>query len=128
MKIIDIMSKRPEIVSPEALLPEVAKKMSKSDSGSVLVSADDKVVGVIAEQDVAVRCVAEDHHPAETTAKQIMTTEVLYCHEQDEAEEVADKMSRDRVRSLSVLNDKEQMVGTVVLGDLVATKKTKELH
>ncbi len=125
MKIKDIMSKNVEIVSPDALLHEVAKKMQKSDCGSILVAKDDKLVGVITDRDLALRCVAESHHPAETKAEQVMTKEILYCRDSDEMEDVALNMTNNKVRRLPVLDKDKRLVGIISLGDM-ATHSTDQ--
>ena len=126
VKIREIMSKDVQIVSPDTLLYEVAKKMMQRDCGSVLVVKDDRMVGIITDRDIALRCVAEAHHPAETTAEQVMTPETLYCRETDDAEAVAQNMTENKVRRLPVLDKDKRLVGIVSLGDL-AVKSTDHI-
>jgi CBS domain-containing protein len=125
MQIKEIMSKKVEMVSPETLLHEVAQKMQKRDCGSVLVAKDDRLVGVITDRDLALRCVAESQHPAETVAEQVMTKEMLYCYDTDEMEDVALNMTNNKVRRLPVLDKDKRLVGIVSLGDL-ATNSTDQ--
>lgn len=125
MKIKDIMSKNVEIVSPDTLLHDVAKKMQKSDCGSILVAKDDKLVGMITDRDLALRCVAASHHPAETNAEQVMTKEILYCHDTDDMEDVALNMTKNKVRRLPVLDKGKRLVGIISLGDM-ATHSTDQ--
>ncbi len=120
MKIKDIMSKDVQIVSPKDFLPEVARKMQNADCGSILVAEDDRLIGVITDRDLALRCVAEAHHPAKTTAEQVMTKEMLYCHDNDEMEKVALNMTKNKVRRLPVLDKDKRLVGIVSLGDLAS--------
>lgn len=127
MKIKDIMSTNVEIVAPDTLLHEVAKKMQASDCGSVLVGKDDRLIGVITDRDLALRCVAESHHPAETTAEQVMTKEILYCRDTDSLEDIALDMTKNKVRRLPVLDKDKRLVGIVSLGDL-AVNSTDEHH
>lgn len=127
MKIRDIMSKNVEIVAPETLLNEVARKMQSSDCGSILVGEEDRLVGVITDRDLALRCVAASHDPAETTAEQVMTREILYCHDTDTLEDVALDMTKNKVRRLPVLDKNKRLVGIVSLGDL-AVHSSDEHH
>lgn len=94
--------------------------MQKSDCGSILVAKDDRLVGVITDRDLALRCVAESHHPAETTAEQVMTKEILYCRDADEMEDVVQNMAKNKVRRLPVLDKDKRLVGIVSLGDMAA--------
>jgi CBS domain-containing protein len=127
MNIKDIMIKKVEVVAPDTLLNEVAKRMQASDCGSVLVGKDDRLLGVITDRDLALRCVAESHHPAETTAEQVMTKEILYCKDTDSIEDVALDMTKNKVRRMPVLDKDKRLVGIVSLGDM-AMHSTDEHH
>lgn len=118
MKIKDIMCKKVEVVSPDTLLHEVAKKMQISDCGSVLVADNDRLIGVVTDRDLALRCVAESHHPENTKAEQVMTKEILYCRDSDEMEDVALNMAKNKVRRLPVLDKDKRLVGIISLGDM----------
>ena len=120
MQIKDIMSKDVEVVSPDTPLQEVAKKMQSRDCGCVVVVKDDRLVGMITDRDLALRCIADAHHPAETTAEKVMTAEILYCRDTDEADAVARNMAQNKVRRLPVLNAEKRLVGIVSLGDLAS--------
>lgn len=120
MKIKDIMSKDVEIVTPDASLHEVAKKMQQRDIGCVVVVKDDRLVGMITDRDIAIRCVAVEHDPVGTTAEKIMTPEILYCWETDDADTVARDMARNKVRKMPVLNADKKLVGIVTLGDMAS--------
>jgi CBS domain-containing protein len=125
MKIKDIMSTEVEIVTPEAPLHEVARKMLHRDCGCVIVAKNDRLVGMITDRDIALRCVAESQDPTETTAGRIMTPNILYCMETDDAEDVMHNMGTNKVRRLPVLNADKRLVGIVSLGDL-ATRANPE--
>lgn len=127
MKIKDVMSKDVQVVKPDEFLHEVARKMQKSDCGSVLVVEDDRLIGVITDRDLALRCVAESHHPAETTAATVMTREILYCRDSDELESIALNMAQNKVRRLPVMDKDKRLVGIVSLGD-IASHSTDQHH
>lgn len=127
MIIKDIMSTNVEIVSPDTLLHDAAKKMLASDCGSVLVGKDDRLLGMITDRDLALRCVAESHHPAETKAEQVMTQQILYCKDTDSLEDVTLDMTKNKVRRLPVLDKDKRLVGIVSLGD-IAVHSTDEHH
>jgi CBS domain-containing protein len=120
MKIKDIMSKDVEIVAPETILIDVVSKMQARDCGCVVVAKDDRLVGMITDRDIALRCIAKSHDPKETTAEQVMSSEILYCMENDDADDVARNMGENKVRRLPVLNLEKRLVGIVSLGDLAS--------
>lgn len=120
MKVREVMSTAVETVSTDASLHEIAKKMQKSDCGCVVVTKDDRLVGMITDRDIAIRCIAENHDPAEMVAEKVMTREILYCRETDDTDDVARNMGENKVRRLPVLNAEKRLVGIVSLGDLAS--------
>lgn len=122
-----VMSTDVEIVSPDTLVHEVGKKMLASDCGSVLVAKDDRLVGIITDRDLALRCIASGHLPEKTTAAEVMTKQILYCRETDTIEDVAKDMTKNKVRRLPVLDKDKRLVGIITLGDL-AMNSTEEHH
>jgi CBS domain-containing protein len=120
MKISEVMSNAVEIVGTEASLYEIAKKMKKSDCGCVVVVKDDRLVGMVTDRDIALRCIAENHHPEEMVAEKIMTRDILYCRDTDDTDDVVRNMALNKVRRLPVLNADKRLVGIVSLGDLAS--------
>lgn len=117
-KIKDIMSKDVEVVSPDTPLDEVARRMHRRDCGCVLVVKDDRIVGIVTDRDLALRCIAESHHPTEIMVEKVMTSDILYCRDTDEADAVTKNMGENKVRRLAVLDVDKRLVGIVTLGDL----------
>jgi CBS domain-containing protein len=120
MKIKDIMTTNIATIEPNAYLNEVARKMLDYDCGCVLVAKNDRLLGVITDRDIVVRCIAKDEDPTETMAENIMTAQVLYCYEEDDADDVTRNMAENKVRRMVVLNEQKRMVGMVSLGDLAS--------
>lgn len=118
MEIKEVMSKNVEVMTPESFLHDVAKRMQQSDCGSILIAKDDRLVGVITDRDLALRCVAASHYPEKTTADEVMTREILYCRDSDNMEDVALNMTKNKVRRMPVLDKDKRLVGIVSLGDL----------
>ena len=114
----DIMSKNVGIVVPSALLSKVAQKMQKGNCGCVLVINGGRIVGIITERDLALRCVANEHDLADATAAQVMSSEILYCRDTDVADAVTKNMDENKVRRLAVLDADKRLVGMVTRGNL----------
>jgi CBS domain-containing protein len=125
MKIKDVMSTNVEIGNPNTPLYEIAQKMEKSDCGSVIIVHDDRLVGMITDRDIAIRCVAKSHDPSDTIAEQVMTPEILYCFDTDLADDVTRNMGENKVRRLPVLDKDKRLVGIVSLGDLASHSNHK---
>ncbi len=120
MHIKDIMSRKVEVLTPDTHLNEVARRMHQRDCGCILIAEKDKLVGVITDRDLVLRCVAENHSPDKVKAKDVMTQKILYCRANDEILETSLNMTRNKVRRLPVLDENKRLVGIVSLGDLAA--------
>jgi len=105
------------LVSPDQSIREAAQFMADNDIGALPVGADDRLVGMITDRDIAIRAVAAGQPPS-TKIRDVMSKEVLYCFEDEDLDQVARNMSNVKVRRLPVLNRDKRLVGIVSLGDL----------
>jgi CBS domain-containing protein len=111
------MSSDVNIASPEQTIREAARMMAKIDAGVLPVGENDRLVGMITDRDIAIRAVGSGKGP-DTPIREIMSTEVKYCFEDDEVDEVAHNMADIKVRRLPVLNAKKRLVGIISLADM----------
>ena len=118
MQIAEIMTRDAEVISSDAVVKEVAKKMQQLDVGFLPIRDGDRLVGMVTDRDITVRAVAEGRDPTKTPVKEVMTPEVVYCFEDQDVSEVAKLMQEKQIRRLPVLNRQKRLVGIVSLGDL----------
>jgi CBS domain-containing protein len=117
MKVSEAMTSDVCITSPDQSIHEAAHMMAEIDAGALPVGENDRLVGMITDRDIAVRAVAEGRDP-ETTVREVMSHDVLYCFEDEDLDDVARNMSDLKVRRLPVLNREKRLVGILSLGDL----------
>jgi CBS domain-containing protein len=98
--------------------------MAESDVGILPVGDADRLVGMITDRDIAVRGIAGGKGP-DAKVRDVMTTEVLYCFEDDEIEDVLQNMGEIQVRRLPVVSADKRLVGIVSLSDLADTSETQ---
>jgi CBS domain-containing protein len=120
MKVNELMTRDAECLRPDATLLQAAKRMKTLDVGSFPVCDNDRLVGVLTDRDIVIRCVAEGQDPRTVNVRDAMTPEIVYCFEDNDVTEAADLMSQKQVRRLPVLNRQKRLVGIVSLGDLAA--------
>jgi CBS domain-containing protein len=119
MMLRDIMTPRPECLSPEDSLIEAARKMRSLDVGSLPIRDDnDRVIGMITDRDIVVRAIAEGVNPLTTNVREVMTDEVVCGFDDQDVEEAARTMRERRIRRLVVLDRNHRLVGIIALGDL----------
>jgi CBS domain-containing protein len=118
MKIFEVMTDIVELTRPDTTIQEAARKMADCDIGSLPVGDGDKLVGMITDRDIAVRCVAAGKDPKTTKVRDAMSEQVLYRFEDDDVEDAAADMSALTVRRLPIVNRDKRLVGIVSLGDI----------
>ena len=117
MRVSNCMTKDVRIVSPDQTLRDAAKAMANLDAGALPVSENDRLVGMITDRDIAIRGVAAGKGP-DARIRDVMSTEVKYCFDDEDADDVLRNMSDLKVRRLPVVNRDKRLVGIISLGDL----------
>jgi CBS domain-containing protein len=118
MKIKDVMTRSVDIVTPTTKLAQAARIMRDHDVGMLPVGEGDRLVGSLTDRDIVVRAVAQGKAPDSTDVAAAMTSEVLYCFDDQSVEEVAANMGEKQVRRLPVVDRDKKLVGIVSLGDI----------
>lgn len=119
MKVRDAMAKTVTAAQPESTVREVAQIMKKEDSGFVPVVAGDRLVGVVTDRDIVIRCLAENHrNPLEEAIDHIMSTNVRTIEPERDISDAADMMNREEIRRIAVIED-GRLVGILSHGNLV---------
>jgi len=118
------MTREVRIATPGQSIREVAKIMDEIDAGVMPVGENDRLVGMITDRDIAIRAVGEGRSP-DTSIRDVMSKEVLYCYEDEDLDDVAGKMADVKVRRLPVLDRDKRLVGIVSLGDLALHDDSK---
>jgi len=117
MKVHEAMSRQVRTVSPEATIREAARVMGDSDVGALPVASNDRLTGMITDRDIAIRAVAIGKGP-DVTVGEVMSAEVLYCHEDEDVEDVCSNMADIQVRRLPVVDADKRLVGILSLADI----------
>jgi CBS domain-containing protein len=127
MQISDVMTRNAECIAPDATIQNAAERMKSLDVGSLPVCENDRLVGVLTDRDIAIRCVAEGHDTRRDHVREAMTPEVHYCFEDSDVADAAELMREKQIRRLLVLNRDKRMVGIVSLGDMAVEDGNEQL-
>ena len=125
MKISNCMTNDVQIANPDQTIREVAQIMARLDAGSMPVGDNDRLVGMITDRDIAIRGVAMGKGP-DAKVSDVMSSDVKYCFDDEEVEEVLHNMGDLQVRRLPVLNRDKRLVGIISLGDLATNGQTAD--
>jgi CBS domain-containing protein len=118
MRVSEIMTRNPEVVTSDFILKDAALKMRELNVGMLPIRSDDRLVGMLTDRDITVRATAEGRDPTKTQVKEVMTPEVAYCFEDQDVSEAAKLMQEKQIRRLPILNRQKRLVGIVSLGDV----------
>src|SRR5437588_39806 len=127
MKLKDILTKDPQVISPDAMICEAGRIMKECDVGMLPVCDGQRLVGAITDRDLAIRAIAEGHDPLKTKVRDVMTPGICWCFEDQSLEEVAGLMEEKRIRRIAVLNRKKRLIGIASLGDFAMRSKDEHL-
>ncbi len=117
MKVSELMTQDVRLASPDDTIQRAALVMAQIDTGALPVGENDRLVGMITDRDIAVRCIALGNGP-ETRVREAMSTDVESCFEDNEVAEVMLRMADKQIRRLPVLSRQKRLVGIISLGDL----------
>lgn len=119
MKVKDAMHKGVEWVSPDTPVVELAKLMRAQDIGSIPIGDNDRLVGMVTDRDIVCKGLAEEGFDSrKATARDVMTTGIHCCREDDDLAKAVRHMETLKIRRLPVINKSKRMVGMLSMGDL----------
>ena len=97
---------------------DAVRTMVRANVGSLLVTEDDEIVGIVTERDYLRRVALEDRDENEAAVREIMSGPLVVVGLDTTIEECMALMTERRIRHLPVV-DEEKVVGLVSIGDLV---------
>lgn len=124
MKVKEVMTRDVEIIQPNDSLQMAAQKMRDRDIGFLPVYEGDELIGVVTDRDLAIRAVAGGMDSKAILGREIVTSPVVYCFDNQDVEEAARLMRQNQIRRLLVLDRSDNRpVGVISLGDLAGSVK-----
>lgn len=105
-------------VDRDTSVRKAAEIMKDSGIGSVFVSRDKEIIGILTDTDLVRRLVAAGLDSDRTTVEQIMSAPVLKIDENKTLLDANDLMAKEHVRHLGVSKGGE-IVGMISVRDLV---------
>lgn len=117
MRVAECMTRNVRVARPDETIREAAMIMGEIDAGALPVGDDERLLGMLTDRDIAVRAVARGKGP-DTPVREVMSSEVKYCFDDEQIDDVIENMADIKVRRLAVLNREKRLVGIISLGDL----------
>src|SRR5260370_39427973 len=109
MKVQEIMTTNVECVSPDTGIQELANTMKTLDVGFIPICENDRLAGTVTDRDIVIRGIAGGHDLNTCKARDIMTSEVHWCFEDQDVKDVAKKMREKDVRRMLILSQDKRL-------------------
>jgi CBS domain-containing protein len=121
------MTKNFETIHPHVVVRSAAELMSDLDVGMLPVEEQGEIVGMVTDRDLIVRAIALGSDPNVVTVNDVMTTDTIYCHEDDDVREAAQLMAENQIRRLLVNDERGRVTGILSLADLARNELSQVL-
>jgi CBS domain-containing protein len=105
-------------IEADASVFEAVKRMVEANVGSLLVTDDGEITGIVTERDYLRRMALEGRTDNETAVREIMSSPLIVVTPQTTIDECMALMTDRRIRHFPVV-DGGEVVGVVSIGDIV---------
>ena len=116
-KISEVMTTNVKVVRPDETVQNAARMMADMDVGAIPVCDGKRLQGMVTDRDITIRATAEGRG-GNTPVRDVMTADVVWCTEQDDTQEVLNRMADAQIRRIPVVDQDRNLIGIVALGDL----------
>ena len=105
----------------DAMVATAVTVMSEKNYGAVvIVTTDQKPIGIVTERDFMRRLLAKGLDPTKTALRDIMTSDLKVAKPEDELLDWLRQMSNDRFRHVPVVDDDGRVITIMSQGDFVS--------
>ncbi|MBD3155146.1 MAG: CBS domain-containing protein [Candidatus Aenigmarchaeota archaeon] len=117
MKVKKFMNK-PITTPPNVLVKDAAEILTSKKIGSLIVTKNDEMLGIITETDLTRRVISKGLDPNKTLLKDVMTKEVIYLDPEETMEEAMHVMNENVIKKLPIVED-GKLVGIITTTDII---------
>lgn len=105
---------------PDSPVREVVSAMETAGVGAIVVTENDKPVGIVTDRDIAL-AVPDGNGIADKPVSSVMAPDPVTIREDADAMEISRTIEEHHVRRIPVVDAEGRLTGIVTLDDLVAT-------
>jgi CBS domain-containing protein len=121
----DAMTADPRSIGASASVVEAAQLMREKHIGSLPITDDEQLVGMITDRDITTRVVAEAADPKTTSVGDVSSRDLISVEPDNDLDEALQLMARHQVRRLPVVEN-GRLVGIVAQADIALTLRENE--
>ena len=121
-EILDEKGHRVLMIDADASVLEAVKQMVAANVGSLLVTDDGEIAGVVTERDFLRSVAGDDGGDSGASVREIMSSPLVVVTPQTSVDECMALMTNRRIRHVPVVDDGE-VTGIVSIGDVVNAQR-----
>ena len=117
---IESLLRRPvQTLPPDAPCREAAQLLRDEGVGCVVVSEDERPLGIVTDRDLVVRVMASGLDPDKTPLRDVMSGEPVFLADERGIDQVVATMRQERIRRIPIVDAEGRLEGVVTLDDLL---------
>jgi CBS domain-containing protein len=121
----DTMTENPRSIGASASVVEAARVMREEHIGSLPITEDEQLVGMITDRDITTRVVAEAADPKRMSVGDVYSRDLISVEPDEDLAEALQLMARHQVRRLPVVEN-GRLVGIVAQADIARSENEKQ--
>jgi CBS domain-containing protein len=119
MSIESLLRQPVRTLPPDAPCQEAAQLLRDEGVGCVVVSEDERPLGIVTDRDLVVRVMAAGLDPQKAVLRDVMSGEPVFLARERSLEQVFATMRDQRVRRIPVVDAEGRLEGVLALDDLL---------
>lgn len=129
MKARDIMHRDATCIPATETIDRAAQMMRNMDVGALPICNNDRLIGMLTDRDIVVRCIAEGHDPSKVTAGDLAQGTPRWVSADTDVTEVLEMMEQAKIKRLPVIDmqNNKKLVGMICESDLARNVSDEQL-
>ncbi len=119
MRVVDVMTKEPVVVSPNDTIDHSVKLMLKSKVGSLLVKENGVLKGIVTEKDLIAKVIVKNINTKRDKISKIMSTILVTVDPNADILEAVKLMTKYEIRRLPVVDKSNKLFGLLTINDII---------
>jgi CBS domain-containing protein len=118
LEVKDVMTYPAITVDEDASVAKISKGMKLSGIGSVIITKEDKPVGIVTDRDIVIKVILKGRNPDKVKAKEIMSSPLMTIESDASLKSACKFLVEKGIRRLPVIEDGE-LVGIISIRNIV---------
>lgn len=132
MNVQDILDRKKSnavrTIGSERTIEEAVEQLVENNIGSLIVMEGRRPAGIVTERDILKCCANGMRESARRKVADVMTRDLIVGEAGDSVDYVMGIMTRNRIRHLPIVDEGQQILGMVSIGDVVESQLREKTY